>query len=94
MQGHACRLTSCNSFMVNLPAPSESPPHADEVNRLWQHGLHEERLFHDRLNYFSASFIVRPAWPFIISSFPDTPFGRNDGVKSIIPKDLRCANDG
>lgn len=25
----------------------------DEVNRLWQHGLHEERLFHDRLNYFS-----------------------------------------
>ena len=27
---------------------------ADEINRLWQHGLHEERLFHDRLNYFSA----------------------------------------
>src|SRR5215207_11707138 len=27
---------------------------ADELNRLWQHGLHEERLFHDRLNYFSA----------------------------------------
>ena len=26
----------------------------DEVNRLWQHGMHEERLFHDRLNYFSA----------------------------------------
>lgn len=26
---------------------------SDEVNRLWQHGLHEERLFHDRLNYFS-----------------------------------------
>ncbi len=26
----------------------------DEINRLWQHGLHEERLFHDRLNYFSA----------------------------------------
>lgn len=25
----------------------------DELNRLWQHGLHEERLFHDRLNYFS-----------------------------------------
>lgn len=23
------------------------------MNRLWQHGLHEERLFHDRLNYFS-----------------------------------------
>ena len=29
-------------------------PSADELNRLWQHGLHEERLFHDRLNYFSA----------------------------------------
>ena len=27
---------------------------ADEMNRLWQHGLHEERLFHDRLNYFSV----------------------------------------
>jgi hypothetical protein len=32
----------------NAPKPS-----ADEVNRLWQHGMHEERLFHDRLNYFS-----------------------------------------
>lgn len=26
----------------------------DELNRLWQHGLHEEKLFHDRLNYFSV----------------------------------------
>jgi hypothetical protein len=26
----------------------------DEINRLWQHGMHEERLFYDRLNYFSA----------------------------------------
>lgn len=25
-----------------------------EVNRLWQHALHEERLFHDRMNFFSA----------------------------------------
>ena len=33
------------------PVPSLLP---DEVNRLWQHGMHEERLFHDRLNYFSA----------------------------------------
>jgi hypothetical protein len=24
------------------------------VNRLWQHGMHEERVFHDRLNYFTA----------------------------------------
>jgi hypothetical protein len=32
----------------------EAPrPSADEINRLWQHGMHEERLFHDRLNYFS-----------------------------------------
>lgn len=29
------------------------PPSADEINRVWQHGMHEERLFHDRLNYFS-----------------------------------------
>lgn len=31
------------------PAPATS----DQINRLWQHGMHEERLFHDRLNYFS-----------------------------------------
>src|SRR6202035_72289 len=31
----------------------EPSPSSDEINRLWQHGLHEERLFHDRLNYFS-----------------------------------------
>jgi hypothetical protein len=37
--------------LLNLP---EAAPLSDEVNRLWQHGLHEERLFHDRLNYFSA----------------------------------------
>lgn len=30
------------------------PIPSDEVNRLWQHGMHEERLFHDRLNYFTA----------------------------------------
>lgn len=30
-----------------------TPPSADEINRVWQHGMHEERLFHDRLNYFS-----------------------------------------
>lgn len=37
--------------------PARSPEaavHPDEINRLWQHGLHEERLFYDRLNYFSA----------------------------------------
>ncbi len=33
---------------------SQKPLSADELNRLWQHGLHEERLLHDRLNYFSA----------------------------------------
>ncbi len=26
---------------------------ADAANRVWQHGMHEEKLFHDRLNYFS-----------------------------------------
>src|SRR5262245_45670047 len=36
------------------PDSTEAPPNPDEVNRLWQHGMHEERLFHDRLNYFSA----------------------------------------
>ncbi|MBP3955839.1 hypothetical protein J8F10_11140 [Gemmata sp. G18] len=38
--------------MTEADAPPK-PPSADEVNRLWQHGMHEERLFHDRLNYFS-----------------------------------------
>src|SRR3954449_6900714 len=40
-----------------MAAPSDTPeaqPRADEVNRLWQHGMHEERLFHDRMNFFSA----------------------------------------
>jgi hypothetical protein len=37
------------------PHTDERPaPHPDEVNRLWQHGMHEEKLFYDRLNYFSA----------------------------------------
>lgn len=34
--------------------PIEAPPLPDELNRLWSHGLHEERLFYDRLNYFTA----------------------------------------
>jgi hypothetical protein len=40
--------------MTPLPDPPESRLRADEINRLWQHGMHEERLFYDRLNYFSA----------------------------------------
>jgi hypothetical protein len=36
---------------THKPEPALLP---DEISRLWQHGLHEERLFHDRLNYFSA----------------------------------------
>jgi hypothetical protein len=41
--------------MIQLGADSDearafSP---DEINRLWQHGLYEERLFHDRLNLFT-----------------------------------------
>src|SRR6187200_2777828 len=40
---------------MNSPSDKLEPhSHADEVNRLWQHGLHEEKLFSDRLNYFSA----------------------------------------
>jgi hypothetical protein len=40
-----------------MPTPTtdtNAAPQPDEVNRLWQHGVHEERLFYDRLNYFSA----------------------------------------
>ncbi|WP_165228809.1 RipA family octameric membrane protein [Aquisphaera insulae] len=40
--------------MAVLPDLPESQPAVDEVNRLWQHGMHEERLFHDRMNFFSA----------------------------------------
>jgi len=40
--------------MNNPPLDQETPLDPDEVNRLWQHGMHEERLFHDRLNYFTA----------------------------------------
>jgi hypothetical protein len=40
--------------MSAQPDTPEAPPPADEVNRLWQHGMHEERLFHDRMNFFSA----------------------------------------
>lgn len=35
------------------PEADSSKPDADQINRIWQHGMHEERLFHDRLNYFS-----------------------------------------
>jgi hypothetical protein len=35
-------------------ADDHAPIDPHELNRLWQHGMHEERLFHDRLNYFSA----------------------------------------
>jgi hypothetical protein len=40
--------------MNTLPEQTDGLLASDEVNRLWQHGMHEERLFHDRLNYFSA----------------------------------------
>lgn len=39
---------------MQLPDDSEPRTRLDEVNRIWQHGMHEERLFHDRLNYFTA----------------------------------------
>jgi hypothetical protein len=40
--------------MLESPSDPEAMSSPDEVNRLWQHGLHEERLFYDRMNYFSA----------------------------------------
>lgn len=50
------RRAFANAMMDSKPIPNDAdaPLSADQVNRLWQHGLHEERLFHDRLNYFSA----------------------------------------
>jgi hypothetical protein len=33
--------------------PTEKSFTPDELNRIWNHGLYEERLFHDRLNFFS-----------------------------------------
>ena len=54
---------------------SESPsPSPDELNRLWQHALHEERLFHDRLNYFSVVEIGLLS-AFAILYNKDRPFG-------------------
>jgi hypothetical protein len=38
-----------------MPTPvAEAPLSQDEINRMWQHALHEEKLFHDRLNYFAG----------------------------------------
>src|SRR3954454_15628047 len=42
------------SAMAAPPDTPEAQFHADQVNRLWHHGMHEERLFHDRMNFFSA----------------------------------------
>ena len=54
---------------------SDSVSHSqDELNRLWQHALHEERLFHDRLNYFSAVEIGLLS-VFAILYNKDRPFG-------------------
>ncbi|MDX1944138.1 MAG: hypothetical protein SFU86_01925 [Pirellulaceae bacterium] len=33
---------------------ADAPLPLEQLNRLWLHGMHEERLFHDRLNFFSA----------------------------------------
>lgn len=45
---------SANALPTGGADPAASALLPDQVNRLWQHGMHEERLFHDRLNYFSA----------------------------------------
>src|SRR5215204_3662940 len=39
---------------MNQQIEDAAAPSPDELNRLWQHGLHEERLFHVRLKDFSA----------------------------------------
>jgi hypothetical protein len=57
--------------MENQNIETNSP---DEQNRLWQHALHEERLFHDRLNYFSAVEIGLLS-VFAILYNKDRPFG-------------------
>jgi hypothetical protein len=54
--------------------PESAPPSPDELNRLWQHALHEERLFHDRLNYFSVVEIGLLS-AFAILYNKDRPFG-------------------
>ncbi len=36
------------------PNSPDAQSHPDEANRLWMHALHEEKLFHDRMNFFSA----------------------------------------
>lgn len=56
----------------------------DQINRIWQHGLHEEGLFNNRLNFFlvleSILFFIVAAFinsgasrPFVLRSF--TLFG-------------------
>ena len=46
----------------------------EELNRLWQHGLHEEKLFNDRLNYFSVVELGLLS-AFAILYNKDRPFG-------------------
>jgi hypothetical protein len=57
-----------------MEQPASEPLSTEELNRLWQHGLHEERLFHDRLNYFSAVEIGLLS-VFAIIYNKDRPFG-------------------
>lgn len=59
---------------MDEPVSESVPPSQDELNRLWQHALHEERLFHDRLNYFSVVEIGLLS-VFAILYNKDRPFG-------------------
>jgi hypothetical protein len=59
--------------MEEQVSDSDSPSQ-DELNRMWQHALHEERLFHDRLNYFSVVEIGLLS-AFAILYNKDRPFG-------------------
>ena len=49
-------LKSSPSELNNLGVQESDKPSrqmaADEVSRLWEHGLHEDTIFNDRLNFF------------------------------------------
>ena len=60
--------------MMDQQASDPETLSPDELNRLWQHGMHEERLFHDRLNYFSVVEIGLLS-TFSILYHKDRPYG-------------------
>ncbi|HEX8846870.1 MAG TPA: hypothetical protein VF791_19660 [Pyrinomonadaceae bacterium] len=41
-----------NNLEVQESDKPAIPMKADEINRLWEHGMHEDTIFNDRLNFF------------------------------------------